>query len=1835
VALTSFERGLSHVFGQQACSEEYVRAVAMNWMPLADPSFLKSAAASSITNQQFFDFATNRLHVPRRLLEVIAESGRKSDEEENSLNQDSDQPTASSSKNQMDLPSIGDQWLANPPWKKTAEKMIPSGIQHVNAPPAESLLLQWCHGYRGYDCRNNIHHLPTGSSSSANNECRYLLFYAAGLLIAQGYRHPNTQESQSFFSLHTDDVIALAIAPYQATDNKATIASGEIGKSPAIHISTWSLNEGDGSHRFDSRFIIQGFHSQGISHLAFSSSGGLLFSIGVNYSIAAYDISSTAAPGKYGRMIYSTQGPKEKVMHLCHGLDGDHFLSCGEKHIIFWKANHASNSNPYQGYQQCAVKLGQNKSKTFLSCVAISKGYAVGSADGDLFLLQANDSSSSDPLILLPLSKAQTQCHDKGIPALWSSPDGLQVISGGKDGRIILWEVAISSSTASSSQQASVISMQQQIVSSSPLTTSSIRAMSISQDLRSMIVGTIKCELIEWRNHPTASLEGFLSRIGQEADKSSSRTIMVAHAKDEVWGLATRFRSLQYASTGDDGYLRIWDAMLNKQVLELDLAQAARSCCYSSDGIYLAVGLGIFSSTGSTATAKSKSASQKSSSAAGGSIRVYRHEQPSLSAAAKDAVSLSLVIEIKEAKGAITAIKFSPDNNILAAGSKDGAIYFYSSIQQFKQKSKFSKHNSAIVCFDFSADGKYLQSCCQAYEILFCDVATGNQIFGSSLMDVSWKTWTCSLGWAVMGIWSGTMDGSDVNAVDRSPSGRLLANGDDFSHVNLYRFPALEKDKGNQHNTYSGHSSHVTNVRWIDMGDGKDECLISCGGADKCVFVWKVVGSNDSHISIIFKNNSPTKDLQVDDVELGFDDHGPTGGDEFLAVKPWLSAIVQPSAWSNPDASKLQAYQSSLFEIASLHQQFADQARDRSYEDLKTSYRDIKLTCDNVLVKHSESGYLPDISAPFDSDELIIEHIHGYRGDCRNNVFAVNDGDTRYIIYPAAAVVVVNEGSSQRYFRGHTDDVLSLAVHGSNAASGQQGVGTTYVWDVSSLKALAVIKTKQKNVQFLCFTSDGRLLAALGGDNSLHVHDWQSNVAIAWTKLDGATSYHLLPISSSSNAFAISGDKFIKVWTLAGRNLSGSRTITSAASSKPLQYLCMANISTKLLFGAEDGYVYVSADGGKSLVTKFDHFKDRASISKNDSAIVSMSYSSQHYLFITGAKNGSISVWSCEAFESATITGKGSEALPTRALILSIANIPGLTNVFAKAIHSLFISDKIDASGDLSLIIGTRGCDLIEILFKISSDSPSVKLKQIITRGHCNDEVWGLATHPTRPEYATTGDDKTLRFFATRQTHQQIAAVPLGNMSRCCAYSPDGSYIAVGFGGRVGKGKVAGDGLVRVYSTSTFEQVAERHDAKQWISDVKFSGDGRTIIICSHDCKVYMYDWSSEKKSLSLRCNFTKHHAAVSHVDISTDGQYFQSTCNAYELLYGECLTGKQVPHPHQLKDMKWDSWTLPLGWPVQGIWAPGMDGTDINSVSRSHSGNVVATGDDYGHVNLFRLPCLDPKAIALKYGGIHSSHVSNVRWTVGDEYLISCGGNDRCVMVWKHKVLSTAAIADGPSTTSASAAAIAMDDIDMIEAPSGGDEFLAVKPWLGAIRAPPYPPSIDKSAPNISCGIKWIFGYTSYVSIQNNKVANNLAYNSDGGIVYPAASLAVSYSPSTSPASPAGSQRYFQGHDDDILSLATSYDRRIIATGQVAAKSTNKNTKGNAGIMLWDVVDTRCISSLPACHQRGVAQLSFSPDNTQLVSVGMDDQQTHILWVSLMVATISLDAADDELCMF
>jgi hypothetical protein len=136
-------------------------------------------------------------------------------------------------------------------------------------------------------------------------------------------------------------------------------------------------------------------------------------------------------------------------------------------------------------------------------------------------------------------------------------------------------------------------------------------------------------------------------------------------------------------------------------------------------------------------------------------------------------------------------------------------------------------------------------------------------------------------------------------------------------------------------------------------------------------------------------------------------------------------------------------------------------------------------------------------------------------------------------------------------------------------------------------------------------------------------------------------------------------------------------------------------------------------------------------------------------------------------------------------------------------------------------------------------------------------------------------------------------------------------------------------------------------------------------------------------------------------LDWSKDGKYIQSNCGAYEYLFFDVSSLKQLKSgPSQLKDEKWSSYSVKLGWWVQGIFPPATSGDHVNGVDRNHNEDIIATGDDWGLVNLFRNPCL--KGAKLTSYRAHSSHVVRVMFDQKDEYLYSIGGYDKTLMMWK-----------------------------------------------------------------------------------------------------------------------------------------------------------------------------------------------------------------------------------------
>jgi len=83
---------------------------------------------------------------------------------------------------------------------------------------------------------------------------------------------------------------------------------------------------------------------------------------------------------------------------------------------------------------------------------------------------------------------------------------------------------------------------------------------------------------------------------------------------------------------------------------------------------------------------------------------------------------------------------------------------------------------------------------------------------------------------------------------------------------------------------------------------------------------------------------------------------------------------------------------------------------------------------------------------------------------------------------------------------------------------------------------------------------------------------------------------------------------------------------------------------------------------------------------------------------------------------------------------------------------------------------------------------------------------------------------------------------------------------------------------------------------------MKYSPDESMLAVGSHDNNIYIY--KVDGTNYSLHGKLTGHNSFITNLDWSRDGQFIQSNCGAYELLFFDVNSLKQLQGgATQLKD--------------------------------------------------------------------------------------------------------------------------------------------------------------------------------------------------------------------------------------------------------------------------------------------------------------------------------------------
>ena len=301
------------------------------------------------------------------------------------------------------------------------------------------------------------------------------------------------------------------------------------------------------------------------------------------------------------------------------------------------------------------------------------------------------------------------------------------------------------------------------------------------------------------------------------------------------------------------------------------------------------------------------------------------------------------------------------------------------------------------------------------------------------------------------------------------------------------------------------------------------------------------------------------------------------------------------------------------------------------------------------------------------------------------------------------------------------------------------------------------------------------------------------------------------------------------------------------------------------------------------------------------------------------------------------------------------------------------------------------------------------------------------------------------------------------------------------------------------------------------------------------------------------------------------------------------------------------------LGWPVMGVWPDGSDGTDVNALHVSHSGTVVATGDDFGKVNLYRYPAIVKEAEHRAARG-HSSHVTNVRFLASDAAVVSTGGGEMSVLQWRFDAVSelgeeivlSEVSEDAPvaprvhkrRVTSLSGVSVpglrgSASSTSTATRSTRQDPSAAIKyaPCRTAVYAPSAAALNTGAEPTDNLHYGFCYGY------RGRDHYGNLGVAASGEVVWFAAALGVVYDRATH------TQRMYVGHTDDVESMAMHPERTLVATAQVGKVPA---------IHVWDAdsLELAC-EPISGFHTRGVCAMSFSPDGSLLATIGMDNEHS------------------------
>ena len=198
------------------------------------------------------------------------------------------------------------------------------------------------------------------------------------------------------------------------------------------------------------------------------------------------------------------------------------------------------------------------------------------------------------------------------------------------------------------------------------------------------------------------------------------------------------------------------------------------------------------------------------------------------------------VTTIRVCGATLSAIKYSPEGDVLAAASSNGSIYLYKVSRDGNAYKKLGKMSDGqqLSQLDWDMNGEFLQTSSKDFNLQFWN-ATSYKVekVPSMLREKEWVDSTCLVGWAVAGVWANhhyPTTSPTITCAHACPRAGLLVAGDTEGCVRLFSHPCTSaKAEFHQARVVSG---PVLGARLLPDAAH----LLAVGGAEGGVFKFRL-----------------------------------------------------------------------------------------------------------------------------------------------------------------------------------------------------------------------------------------------------------------------------------------------------------------------------------------------------------------------------------------------------------------------------------------------------------------------------------------------------------------------------------------------------------------------------------------------------------------------------------------------------------------------------------------------------------------------------------------------------------------------------------------------------------------------------------------------------------------------------------------------------------------------------------------------------------------------------------------------------------------------------------